>query len=382
VGIKVVRWLTFLVLLAVGVAAAQDDSSMQLLRKAFELQKAGKLAEAITDYRTFLKAHPEAAPVRSNLGAALADEGHYADAVTEYTLALKADPSNDGIRLNLGLAWYKMGNIAKAVSEFEVVYAVQSANDPNHRRLALLLAECYLRQGKNDRVVSLLDPIHASEPNNYALDYLLGTALLHEGQTMRGALLIQQLLQDGNTAQAHMLMAYTQYKAHDKGKALVEVNRAIALNPDLPEAYSLRGRLEFLEANPKASEASFHKALALDQNNFDALLWLGTLLRQEGRLAEAGEYLTRALQLQPAEIRVRFQFARLCSDEGNNQRAAEILQALIKDHPEYTEAHRTLATIYFRLGRPADGRREKKIADEMDSAIRQRNEARGRSMTK
>lgn len=355
---------------------------MQMLRQAVELQKAGHYAEAIVDYRAFLKARPEAAAVRSNLGAALADEGHYAEAVQEYTLALNADPSNYGIRLNLGLAWYKMGDIGKAVGEFETVYAAQSVDDPNHQRLTLLLAECYLRQGKNERVVSLLGPIEASEPNNHAMDYLLGMALLHEGETARGALLIQRLLKNGDTAEAHMLMAYTQYQAHDKGKALAEVNQAIALNPNLPGAYSLRGRLEFLEANPKASEASFHKALALDPNNFDALLWLGTLLRQQGRLQESEKYLAHALQLQPGEIRARYQFARLCSDEGDNKRAATLLEALIKDHPEYTEAHRTLASIYFRLGDPAGGRREKQIADEMDSAIQQRNEARGRSMKK
>lgn len=377
-----VRWFTLFILLSVGLAAAQDDSAVQLLRQAVENQQSGHLAEAVTDYEAFLKIHPEAAEVRSNLGAALAEEGHYVDAVREYTLALKSDPSNDGIRLNLGLAWYKMGNIEKAVPAFESVYAVQSSTDPNHLRLALLLAECYMRQGKNDRVVSLLEPLEASQTSNQALEYLLGTALLHEGKTAQGSLLIQKLLRNGDTAQAHMLMAYTQYQAHDKGKALVEVDRAIALNPNLPEAYSLQGRLEFLEAKPKDSEASFHKALALDPNQFDALLWLGTLLRQEGRLPESEKYLTRALQLQPGEIRARFQFARLCADQGNDQRAAMLLKALIKDHPEYTEAHRSLATIYFRLGKTADGRREKKIADEMDSTIQQRNEARGRSMTK
>lgn len=355
---------------------------MQLLRQAVTLQKAGHFSEAIVDYRAFLKAHPDAAAVRSNLGAALADEGQYSDAVQEYTLALSADPSNYGIRLNLGLAWYKMGAIGKAAGEFEAVYTAQSADDPNHQRLSLLLAECYLRQGKNEQVVSLLGPIETSEPNNHAVEYLLGTALLHEGKTARGALLIQRLLKNGDTAEGHMLMAYTQYQAHDKGKALVEVDRAIALNPNLPEAYSLRGRLEFLEANLKDSETSFHKALALDQNNFDALLWLGTLLRQEGRLPDSEKYLMRARQLQPKEIRAQFQFAKLCSDEGKNKRAAALLEALIKDHPEYTEAHRTLATIYFRLGDQAAGRREKRIADEMGSAIQQRNEARGRSMTK
>jgi tetratricopeptide (TPR) repeat protein len=374
--------LTLLILLASGLALAQDDSGQQMLRRAVELQQSGHFPEAIEAYRAFLKEHPDIAPVRSNLGAALAHEGRYAEAIEEYSLALKSDPANYGIRFNLGLAFYKAGDMPKAVREFEAVYAGQPDNDPNHERLALLLGECYMRQGQNERVVALLDPLSASDPDNRALDYLLGTALLHEGQTERGALLIQRLLAGGDTAEAHMLMAYTQWQAHDKEKALIEVDRAIALNPNLPEAYSLRGRLEFLESKLTDAEAAFRKSLARDGNNFDALLWMGTLLRQEGRLQDSEKNLTHAMQLRPDEIRVRFQFARLCSDEGDDKRAAALLEALVKDHPEYTEAHRTLATIDFRLGRPDEGRREKKIAEEMDAAVRKRDEARGRSLTK
>jgi tetratricopeptide (TPR) repeat protein len=353
-----------------------------MLRRAVELQQSGHFTEAIEAYRAFLKQYPDAGPVRSNLGAALAHEGLYIEAIEEYSQSLKADPSNNGVRLNLALAYYKTGDIAQAVREFEIVHATEPANDPNHARVALLLAECYLRRGENERVVALLDPIAASDQDNPALDYVLGTALLHEGQTDRGALLIQKLLENGDTAESHMLMAYTQWQAHDKGKAIVEVDRAIALNPKLPAAYSLRGRLAFLESDLKGAEASFSKALELDANDFDALLWMGTLLRQEGRLSESEKNLTHALELRPGEIRARFQFARLVSDEGDDKRAAELLEALIKDHPEYTEAHRTLATICFRLGRPDDGRRERKIAEEMDAAIRKKDEERGRSMTK
>jgi tetratricopeptide (TPR) repeat protein len=374
--------LTLGLLLATGLAPAQDDAARQTLRRAVELQQAGKFAQAIEAYRSFLKAYPDAAPVRSNLGAALAHEGHYAEAIQEYSLALKADPSNNGIRLNLGLAYYKAGDIQQAVREFEIVYATQSADDANRERVALLLSECYLRRGENQRVIALLDPVAASDPENRALDYVLGTALLHDGQTERGTPYIQRLLENGDTAEAHMLMAYTRWQAHDKAAAIVEVDKAIALNRNLPAAYSLRGRLAFLESDLKGAEASFRKAQELDPNDFDALLWMGTLLREEGRLPESEKNLAHALELRPGEIRARFQYARLVSDEGDDKRAAELLEALIKDHSEYTEAHRTLATIYFRLGRPDDGRRERKIAEEMDAAIRKRDEAQGRSMQK
>ena len=373
---------TILFLLSAGLAYAQDDAARQSLRHAVELQQSGQYAQAIDAYSAFLKVHPEAAPVRSNLGAALAHEGRFAEAIQQYNLALKADPSNLGIRLNLGLALYKAGDIPKASREFDKVYATQNASDPHREQVAMLLAECYLREGENPKVVAILDPIQASHPDDHALQYMLGTALLHDGQTDRGAELIQRLLANGDTAQAHMLMAYTWYQAHDKGKALVEVNQVIALNPNLPEAYSLKGRLAFLESDMKGAEEAFQKSLDLDGNNFDASLWMGTLLREEGRLPEADQRLTHALQLQPGEIRARFQYARLVSDEGDDKRAAELLQALVKDHPEYTEAHRTLATIYFRLGRAADGKRERQIAEKMDAAIQKRDQEQGRSMTK
>jgi tetratricopeptide (TPR) repeat protein len=372
----------FLILLFCGPVPAQDGPAKQALRGAIELQRSGHYAEAIDAYRTFLKAHPDVAAVRSNLGAALVHEGHYSDAIREYTLALKADPSNYGIRFNLGLAYFKTGDLAHAANEFEAVYSGQPESDPIHERVALLLAECELRQGNNDRVAALLDPIAVTDHNNPTLNYLLGTALLRDDQIERGTPFIQRLLENGETAEGHMLMAYTRWAAHDKAGALAEVKRVIELNPNLPEAYSLGGRLTYLETDMKGAEVWFRKALDLDANNFDALVWLGTLLREEGDLQDSEKDLTRALELRPAEMRARFQFAHLCSDEGDDKRAVTLLEALVKDHPEYTEAHRTLATVYFRLGRADDGRRERKVAEQMDAAIQKRDQEKGRSMTK
>src|ERR1043166_9475826 len=77
---------------------AQNQPDEELLKRAVELHQSGHYTEAIQAYEVFLKAHPDAAGVRSNLGAALIHEGHYPDAIQQYKLALTAQPSNSGIR--------------------------------------------------------------------------------------------------------------------------------------------------------------------------------------------------------------------------------------------------------------------------------------------
>ena len=365
-----------------GALAAQEDPGQQLLQHAVELHQSGHYAEAISAYEDFLKAHPEAAAVRSNLGAALAHEGRYRDAIEQYKLALAVTPSNSGIRFNLGLAYYKTGEIVPAVGEFEPVYAALADKDPQRRQVALLLAECYTREGEDKKVIDILGPFADANPDDLATAYLFGTALLHQGQEERGAAMIQRILRNGDTAEAHMLMAYTRMKALDNKGAMQEVDRAIALNPKLPEAYSLRGRLAFIASDLAGAESAFRSALALDPNTFDALLLLGTLLRQQGDLKESHTLLGRAFQLQPKEIRIRYQFALQYSAEGDDKKAAELLESLVKDAPEYAEAHRSLATIYFRLGDPEKGRMERKVAESVDAAIQGHDQDWGRSLKK
>lgn len=375
-------WRVLICLFAVSVASAQQAPGDSDLRRAVELHQAGRYAEAIPLYQVFLKEHPEAVPVRSNLGAALAHEGRYTEATQEYTIALKSQPTNYNIRFNLALAYYKMSDIAAAIKEFEEVRAVAPGDAPEQRRLALLLSECYLRSGESDKVIHLLDPLADSDTKDLTLAYLLGTALLNQGQDQRGELMIQRILQNGETAEAHMLVAYSKSKLNDKKAATAEVDRAIALNPNLPEAYTLRGRLAFLVSDLDGAESAFRKASELDPVAFEPRLWMGTLLRMEGKFKESRSNLERAMQMQPDESRVSYQFALLTADEGDDQKAAALLESLLKRMPEYTEAHRSLSTIYFRLGRVAEGREQKKIAEEMDAAIQAKDQERGRSLQK
>src|SRR5437764_15148457 len=119
-------------------AAAQTPQ--ELVQHAIQKQKSGDLQGAVPEYQQFLKLHPEATAIHSNLGAALAGLGRFEEAVSEYKIALKQAPRLPGARLNLALAYYKMGRISDAATQLVRV----RAEDPANLQSALLLGDCYL----------------------------------------------------------------------------------------------------------------------------------------------------------------------------------------------------------------------------------------------
>jgi tetratricopeptide (TPR) repeat protein len=379
-GAKKRVWRFAILLFAAALQSPAQPADEALLSHAVESHQKGDYGGAIAGYEKFLKAHPEAAAVRSNLGAALAHEGRLSEAIHEYTLALAADGGNAQVRLNLALAYYKTGEISKAIAELERVRAALPPGSPEMNQVTLLLADCAMRQGKDQRVIELLDPLAKSEPDNLAVAFLLGTALLNVNQEERGAELIDRIVRRGDRAEGHMLVAFTQMRLNDKKTAMAEVERALALNPNLAEAHQVRGRILFTNADLGGAEQAFRKAIELDPNSFDSLLFLGTLMRQQGRLDESRRLLERAMRIRGGDVRVRYQYALLESDEEKDESAVKILEALVKDLPGFTEAHRSLSTAYFRVGRPADGKREREIAEKLDAATQAKDQEKGKTL--
>src|SRR3989440_11083938 len=128
-------WKFTLVLILIIGAIARAQTPQELVQDAIQKQQAGDLEGAIAEYKQFLKLHPEATAIHSNLGAALAGLGRFEEAIAEYKIALKQAPSHTGTRLNLALAYYKMGRIAKATALLVRVHT----EDPNNHQAVLLL---------------------------------------------------------------------------------------------------------------------------------------------------------------------------------------------------------------------------------------------------
>ena len=360
-----------LTLLPTGILSGQTALTPEaLLKEAESLHRAGQLDRAIEDYRLFLAGHPEVVQARSDLGAALAGAGRYEEAIVEYKRALKLDP-HPQIRLNLALAFYKANKPALAAKELEKVRAEM----PNDLRAAMLLADCYLRLGENKKVIELLDPLERTQGDSLAITYMLGTALVRDGQVARGQVVIDKILSNGDSAEARLLMGTTKLMMNDAPGALVDLEKAVQLSPTLPSAHAFYGRALRSAAKPEEAEKAFRAELSMNPNDFDSNLCLGVTLKEEQKYDEALPFLKHALEVRPGDMGVLYQIASLHLAERNLDDAQRELEALVKSAPNFLEAHVALATLYYRLKRKKDGDREQAIVAKLTAEQQARDAA-------
>src|ERR1700732_4058718 len=230
------RKFTVVLIVSIG-AIASAQTPQELVQDAMHKQQAGELEGAVTEYQQFLKLHPEATAIHSNLGAALAGLGRFEEAVAEYKIALRQSPTLMGARLNLALAYYKMGRLVDAATQLTRVHL----EDPKNHQAVLLLADCYLRMGRDKDVIRVLQPAERDHPDDLAIAYMLGTAYIHEKQVERGQVLVDRILRNGDSAEAHLMLGSARMNVADFAGARDEFAKALALNPNLAEVHVLYG---------------------------------------------------------------------------------------------------------------------------------------------
>jgi tetratricopeptide (TPR) repeat protein len=342
-------------------ASLNAQNPQALVEDAMAKQKSGDLEGAVPEYRQFLRLHPEATVIHSNLGAALAGLGRFEEAIPEYKTALKQSPHLPGARLNLALAYYKMGRISDAADQLVKVHT----EDPTNLQTTLLLGDCYLRMGQNKDVVRVLDPEEKKYPDNMAIAYMLGTALIRDKQVQKGQVLVDQILRNGDSAETHLMLGSAKMNIQDFAGARDEFAKAVALDPNLPEVHVLYAQALHFTGDTDQSNREFKAELEHNPYSFEANLQLGANAREERNLDDAGKYFARALQTRPGDPGVRYQLALIALDEGKANDARRELEALVKELPEFTEAHVSLSMVYYRLKRPEDGKREHDIVQKL-----------------
>jgi Flp pilus assembly protein TadD len=329
----------------------------QLVQDGEQKQRAGDLEGAVGDYTQFLKLHPEVAEIHSNLGAALAGLGRYGEALLEYKTALKLSPKLEGARLNLALVYYKMGKISDATTELEKVHA----EDPQNHQALLLLGDCYIRMDREEDVIRVLEPAEQKYPDDLAVAYLLGTALIREKRVEEGQVLVDKILHNGDSAEAHLMLGTAKMNVQDYAGARDEFAKAVALNPNLPEVHVLYAKALMFTGDSDVSAKEYKTELTVDPYNFEANLQLGVVARQNQDFELAAKYFARAAETRPGDPGVRYQQALIAIDENHLDEARQILEGLVKQSPQFTEAHVSLSQVYYRLKRPEDSKREREI---------------------
>jgi tetratricopeptide (TPR) repeat protein len=254
-----------------------------------------------------------------------------------------------------------MGRIDDAATELEKVHSEK----PDSHQAILLLGDCYMRLGRENDVIAILQPEQEKYPDELAIVYLLGTALIREKRVAEGQALVDRILRNGDSAEAHLMLGSAKMEAQDFPGARDEFAKAVKLNAGLPDGHVLYAKALMMTGDSDLSAKEFEAGLQQDPYNFDANLQLGALAKQEQDYAKARKYFERAGETRPGDPGVRYQLALLAIDDGSLDKARDMLEGLIKESPQFLEAHVSLALVYYRLKRPDDSKREREIVQKL-----------------
>lgn len=361
---------------APGSSRQPNDRDAVLIR-GIQLHQSGHFEEAIRDYYLFLKEEPDSFVARANLGAALAHEGRYTEAIEEYNQALKIRPGDLRVELNLALARYKALDLEEAARDLVGL----NARQPDNLNIALLLGDCYFRLGEYKKAVDLLGPFETTHPQEWALIYLYGMSLIRDGQVEKGEVEVNKILSHGNSAEAHLMLGAARLAIYDNAGAIDELSTAIKLNAKLPMVHYLYGRALLTLGHRDDAMKQFREELAIDPNEFDPNLYLGVLLNQSEEYKEAKAYLVRALQVRPGDPAARFQMALGEIGTGDLEQARMRLEAIIRENPDFLDAHVSLAQVFYRLRMKSNGDHERTIIAKLNAEQQAREQARGTKAT-
>jgi predicted O-linked N-acetylglucosamine transferase (SPINDLY family) len=161
-----------------GSPAAAPAEAEQALFEAFKHHQAGRLEDAVGQYRRAVAIHPEFPEALNNLGIALKDQRRFHDAVEEYRRALTLRPDIAEIWNNIGDALHSLGDRPSAITHYRRAVALR----PNYGLAWRNLGDALQESGLQDEAQECFGKALAFKPD---LDASLSPAEIRVADAQR-----------------------------------------------------------------------------------------------------------------------------------------------------------------------------------------------------
>ncbi|MET0554211.1 MAG: sulfatase-like hydrolase/transferase [Vicinamibacteria bacterium] len=188
------------------------------------------------------------------------------------------------------------------------------------------------------------------EPGNAAFRRALSTSLRRTGRAVEAAALLAA--GPAPDAAAWYERALALADAGRVAEAIGSAERALALDPSLPEVHNHLGVLRAARGELPQALAAFDEAVRLDTNNALGHANRGNALRSMGRLPEAKDAYEAALRASPRNVDALNGLGTLAVLGGAPDEAVTLFQRALGQQPDLAEARLNLAVAELKRGRP------------------------------
>ena len=332
----------------------QELSSHLQKAQAYEHQNRPDLA--IPELQAALAIDPSNLQARANLGVLLFFQGKYDQALPLLQSVVASNPDLWKIQSLLGIAESKTGDDHQGRIDLETAFP-HIEETKLKVDVGLQLIESYIAAGELDKASTLITQLLALKPTDPELLY----AAYRIHSNMMAEDLLSLSLAAPDSAQLHQAIAHELQRTHDLEGTIRNLRQALALDPKLPGIhFELAEALHASDDQRLHTEAVDQYKLAVKTNPTDpkAATRLGDIEVEMGNLDAGEKDYQQALKLQPNSADAKIGMANVLTERGDPAAAAPLLEQVIAADPSNYLAHFRLSTVYRKLHRPDDVKRE------------------------
>ena len=309
---------------------------------------------------------PPAAPDDLAAARAKLEHGDTQGALASLEALQKTQPQLAGLQRELGLAYYRTGKLIDA----EAAFARAMQQDLGDRQSTQLRGLTLYRLGRPAAAIEYLATVREWTPHGNAdANYVLGLCYLNAQRTdeARAAFALQYGVPPDSGA-AYLLLGRMLIEANLPEVALVEGQKALKLNADLPLLHFMLGEVYLFKSDIDAATAEFLREQHLNPGYAPVYDRLGDAYTRLGKYQEAQEELTRALALDRSSTGPFIQMGKVLLKRADPQSALMYLSHAEKMDPGNYITHTLLGQAYRAMGNAAEAKHELETASKIHAA--------------
>ena len=335
VNLSLLALLSFSTIFAQDKAAPTSEPTTRLVLQAQKLLEESKADEAIRILRSADKTTSNEPEIAYLLGVAYHLKQDYVQAVEQLSAAVKRIPKQDVRYRNavkiLALSHYVLGHPTDAIPYLEETSRLL----PDSAEIAYALGSCYIQTRDRDKsreVFARMFNVRSSS----AAAYLINAQMM---MRQRFEVLAEQ-----------------------------ELQKALALDPNLPQVNFLLAEIAIYNAQIDRGIALLQKEIEINPSFAMAFYWLGEAYTRKQSWDEAVGPLQKSIWLNPYFSGPYIVLGKVYLKQGDLQNAEGMLRRATQMDPNNFSAHHLLAQVLQRANRPEEAKREFETAEKLRAA--------------
>lgn len=344
------RYATALGHLQLVLRAAPDHPPATLLAAAIHYAQ-DNLPQAEQHARRFLDSSPGHL-YASKLQASIAlRSGKPAEALAVLEPLLAKFPNDVELLAAVGDAQLRLQDYAKAAAYFGQANARTPDGAPGKALLNTALGASHLALGDHERAITALaDAVRpggkeAAQAQTMRAGMLLAVTQMRAGEYGKALAAVQDLEKQGNSAAVQNLKGGVQLAGNNPEGARLAFEAALSLQPGYLPALQNLGQLDVLAGQPGRARQRYDAALAREPKNTDLMTAQARLALVQGQPAVARSWLERAHTSAPDALQPALELGGFYLGAGMHPKALALAQQLHAATPASAPALQLLAQV-------------------------------------